>query len=81
MRVSRLRGFRHWRRRLDGMYVKLGAEMMYLWRAVDHEGEVLESYVTCARGKGAALRIMKRALKRHRNPEAITTEACAVTAL
>ena len=28
------------------MYVKLNGEMHYLWRAVDHEGEVLESYVT-----------------------------------
>jgi transposase-like protein len=41
-----MRGFRHWRWHLDEMYVKLNGEMVYLWRAVDHEGEVLESYVT-----------------------------------
>ena len=45
-RVSRMRGFRHWRWHLDEMYVKLNGKMVYLWRAVDHEGEVLESYVT-----------------------------------
>lgn len=28
------------------MYVKLNGEMVYMWRAVDHEGEILESYVT-----------------------------------
>lgn len=44
-RVRRMRGFRQWRWHLDEMYVKLNGEMVYLWRAVDHEGEVLESYV------------------------------------
>ena len=48
--------------------------MVYLWRAVDQEGEVLESYVTRTRDKGAALTFMKKALKRHGSPEAITTE-------
>ena len=42
-RISRMRGFRHWRWHLDEVYVKLGGEMVYLWRAVDHEGEILES--------------------------------------
>ena len=39
-RVSRMRGFRHWRWHLDEMYVKLNGEMVYLGRAVDQEGEV-----------------------------------------
>ena len=56
------------------MYVRLNGEMVYLWRAVDHEGEVLESYVTRTRDKDAALRFMKKALKRHGSPEAITTD-------
>ena len=47
--VSRMRGFRHWRSQLDEMYVKLHREMVYLRRAVDHEGEVLASYVTTTR--------------------------------
>ncbi len=53
--VSRMRGLRHWRWHLDEMYVKIGGEMRYLWRAVDHEGEVLESYVTATRDKAVAL--------------------------
>jgi putative transposase len=52
-RVSRMRGFRQWRWHLDEMYVKLNGEMVYRWRAVDHEGEVLESYVTRTRDKAA----------------------------
>jgi len=72
--VSRMRGFRHWRWHLDEMYAKLNGEMVYLWRAVDHEGEVLESHVTRTRDKGAALTFMKKALKRRGSPEAITTD-------
>jgi putative transposase len=49
-------------------------EMVYLWRAVDHEGEIPESYITRTRDKDAALRFMKKALKRHGSPEAITTD-------
>ena len=73
-RVSAMRGFRHWRWHLDEMYVKLNGEMVYLWRAVDHEGEILESYVTRTRDKAAALTFMKKALKRHGSPEAVTTD-------
>lgn len=50
-RVSRMRGFRHWRWHLDEMYVKLNGEMVYLWRAVDREGEILESFLTKTRDK------------------------------
>jgi putative transposase len=65
-RVSAMRGFRHWRWHID--------EMDYLRRAVDHEGEILESYVTKTRDKAAGLRFMKKTLKRHGSPEAITTD-------
>ena len=69
-----MRGFRHWRWHLDEVYVKINGEMHYLWRAVDQEGEILESYVTKTRDKAAALTFMKKALKRHGSPEAITTD-------
>ena len=69
-----MRGFRHWRWHLDEMYVKVNGELRYLWRAVDHEGEILESFVTKTRDKAAALAFMKKALKRHGSPEAITTD-------
>ena len=54
--------------------MKINVEMHYLWRAVDHEGEVLESYVTKTRDKSAALRFLKKALKRHVKTEAIVTD-------
>lgn len=73
-RVSRMRGFRHWRWHLDEVFVKINGETHYLWRAVDHEGEVLESYVTRKRDKSAALRFFKKALKRHGSPAAIVTD-------
>ena len=41
-----MRAHTHWRWRLDDIYVKINGEMRYLWRAVDHEGEVLEFIVT-----------------------------------
>jgi putative transposase len=73
-RVSKMKGFKHWQWHLDEMYVKIGGEMPYLWRAVDQEGEILESYVTKARDKRAALAFIKKALKRHGSAETITTD-------
>tara|TARA_R100001244_G_scaffold86820_10_gene66499 strand:- start:37648 stop:38355 length:708 start_codon:yes stop_codon:yes gene_type:complete len=73
-RVSRMRGFRQWRWHLDEVFVKINGETHYLWRAVDHEGEILESYVTKKRDKSAALAFMKRALKRHGKAESIVTD-------
>src|SRR5918992_1797542 len=59
-RVDRMRAHTHWRWHLDEVYVKINGEMHYLWRAVDHEGEVLESLATKTREKPAALKLMKR---------------------
>jgi putative transposase len=69
-----MRNFRHWKWHLDEVYVRINGDMHYLWRAVDHKGEILKSYVTETRDKAAALRFMKKALKRHGSPEAITTD-------
>ena len=74
LRVSAMRGYRHWRWHLDEVFVKINGETHYLWRAVDHEGEILESYVTKTRDKKAALTFMKKALKRNGSPERITTD-------
>ncbi len=73
-RVSRMQGFRHWKWHLDEMFVKINGKMVYLWRAVDHEGEVLESYVTRTRNKAAALTFMRKTLKRHGSPMEIVTD-------
>jgi len=73
-RVNAMKGFRQWRWHLDEVYVKINGETHYLWRAVDQEGEILESYVTKSRDKKAALAFMKKALKRHGKAEAIVTD-------
>jgi putative transposase len=73
-RASYMRGFRQWRWHLDEVFVKINGETHYLWRAVDHEGEILESYVTKTRDKHAALAFMRKALKRNGSPERITTD-------
>ena len=73
-RVDRMRAFTHWRWHLDEVYVRINGVQHYLWRAVDHEGEVLESFVTKERDKAAALRFIRKALKRHGSPREITTD-------
>src|ERR1700760_3616248 len=73
-RVERMKAFTHWRWHLDEMYVKISGEMHYLWRAVDHEGEVLESFATKERDKAAALKFMKKLMKRHGKAKAVTTD-------
>ena len=73
-RVQHTRACTHWRWRLDEVYVNITGETRYLWRAVDHEGEVLESFVTEKRDKAAALKFIKRAMKRHGRPGAIVTD-------
>jgi putative transposase len=57
-----------------GGEANLNGEMVYLWRAVDQEGEILESFVTKKRDKAAALSFMKRALKRHGRAEKIVVD-------
>jgi putative transposase len=73
-RVDRMRAHTQWRWHLDEVYVKINGEMHYLWRAVDHEGEVLESFASKTRDKAAALKFIKRAMKRHGNPRAVVTD-------
>jgi len=45
-RISGMRGFRRWHWHTDEVLVKINGETHYLWRAVDQEGDILESYVT-----------------------------------
>lgn len=72
-RVAGMRSSR-WRWHLDEVFVKINGERHYLWRAVDHEGEVLESFVTKTRDKKAALKFLKKSLKRHGHAEEIVTD-------
>ncbi len=72
-RIAVMRSSR-WRWHLDEVFVKISGERHYLWRAVDHEGEVLESYVTKTRDRQAALQFLKKTLRKHGRAEAIVTD-------
>ena len=58
-RISRMCGFRNWHWHVDEVFVKINGETHYLWGAVDHEGEILESYVTEKRDKKGGVTVLK----------------------
>ena len=64
----------NWKWHLDEGFVKIHGERHYLRRAVDHEGEVLESYVAKKRDKKAALKFIKKAMRRYGSPDKIVTD-------
>ena len=64
-RVAHMRGYPQWRWHLDEVFVKINGKLCYLWRADDHEGEVLEAVVTARRDKAAALKLLKRIMKKY----------------
>ncbi|WP_373087364.1 IS6 family transposase [Sneathiella sp.] len=64
----------NWRWHLDEVFVKINGETHYLWRAVDHEGEVLEAFVSRRRDRKAALKFLKKIMKRYGRPHEIVTD-------
>jgi putative transposase len=72
-RVHR-QSYSRWRWHLDEVFVKINGKTHYLWRAVDHEGEVLEVFVTKRRDRKAALTFLKRTMKRYGQPQSIVTD-------
>jgi transposase-like protein len=50
---------------LDEVYLKIDGRMLYLWRAVDAEGEVLDVLVQSKRNEHAALKLMRKLLKKY----------------
>ena len=67
------RSYSQWRWHLDEVFIPINGEMHYLWRAVDHEGEVLEVFATKRRDRRAALTFLKRTMKRYGRPKVIVT--------
>ena len=76
-RVQQLRAFSKWKWHVDEVFVKVNGKRHYLWRAVDHEVEVLEAVVTKRRNKAAALKFLRKLLKRQRCAEEIVTDRFA----
>ena len=73
-RSASIQGMKQWRWHLDEVFVRINGDTYYLWRAVDHEGEVLEAYVSKKRDRKAALRFLKRAMKRYGRPDVVITD-------
>jgi putative transposase len=73
-RMASTRGYPQWRWHLDEVFVKINGRLCYLWRAVDHEGEVLESVVTAKRDKAAALKFLKRIMKKYGRSQTVVTD-------
>jgi transposase-like protein len=60
---------------LDEVYLKIDGRLVYLWRAVDAEGEVLDVLVQSKRNKHAALKLMRKLLKKYAFvPERLVTD-------
>ena len=70
--------YSNWRWHLDEVFVRINGETHYLWRAVDHEGEVLDVFATKRRDRRAALQFLKRAMKRYGQPKVIVTDRLRV---
>ena len=66
--------FSNWRWHLDEVFVRINGETHYLWRAVDHEGEVLEVLATKRRDRRAALRFLRKVMKQYGRPKVIVTD-------
>ena len=80
-RLRRSRCTPHPQWHLDEMYVSIGGRWMYLWRAIDQEGEVLDFLVQSRRDTRAALKLMRWLLTHHRMaPRTIVTDKWQVYA-
>jgi putative transposase len=80
-RAAHMRGYHQRRWNLDEVFVKINGKLCYLWRAIDHEGEVLETVVTVKRNKAAALKLLKRVMKKYGRPRSVVTDGlCSYSA-
>ena len=73
-RMGRMPALSGWRWHLDEVFVTISGERHYLWRAVDQEGKVLEAFVSKNRDRKAALKFLRKRMKRYPRPDAIITD-------
>jgi putative transposase len=73
-RVSQMRVYSNWQWHLDEALVNISGETHYLWRVVDHEGEVLESFVTKRRDRKAAFKFLRKTMKRNGRAHIFVTD-------
>src|ERR1700722_1524998 len=72
--IVQMRAYPQLRWHSDEVIVKVNGKLFYLWRAVDHGGEVLETMVTAKRDKAAALKFLKRIMKQYGQPRSVVTD-------
>jgi len=63
-RVQQMRSYSNWQWHLDEVFGKINGELRYLWRAVDHEGKELESFVPKRPDRKAALKFIRKSKRR-----------------
>jgi putative transposase len=63
--------------RMDETYIKVKGQWRYLYRAVDKQGQTIDFLLTEHRDEAAALRFLKKAIRRHGVPEKITIDGSA----
>ena len=64
----------NWCWHIDEVFVKINGQTFYLWRAIDHEGEILECYVSKRRDKRTALKVLRKLMKRYGKSYLIVTD-------
>ena len=64
----------NWKWHLDEVFVKINGERFYLWHPVDHEGEVLECFVTKRRNKAAAKKFLIKTMRKYGSVKIIITD-------
>ena len=69
-----MRAYPNWQWHLDEAFVKINGVTHCLWRAVDHDCEVLEGYVTKHRVRKAALKFLRKTMKRFGPAYVIVTD-------
>jgi len=79
-RVSQMCAYSNWKWHLDEVFVKINGETHYYWQAIDHEGEVLEPFVTKSRDSTAALKFLRKVMKHYGKPRIIVRTNCVPTA-
>jgi len=64
----------NWRWHIDEVFVKIKGELHYLWRVIDHEGTVLDCFVTKRRDKKSVRKVLRKLVRNHGRPKEITTD-------
>lgn len=68
------RSYSNWQWHLNEVFVRIKRKTHYLWSALDHEGEVPEVFAAKRRDRGAAIRFLRRSMKRYGRPWSVVTD-------